>query len=456
MLSKLTHPHLYRLGGFLFLPRTRTRPIPDWSSQFGTWSWKRWLDSTTKNGNTPVLLSDEGGARAGFDPNHLLFQGRETTTDENHGLRSRRDLFGNGPEDIGGSFFSQKKRCYAKDGMRIYHLDASGLGGSGNWNRIKYDGPILAIQPQDSLFPTFTGGNLLAKGTTAIAACKPTNNVADLATTVAETLREGLPHLIGMETWESRSKAAKDAGDEFLNYQFGWLPLVSDVRNASYAIANAHKIIEAYERNAGKSVRRRFEFPVEQTEQTELMFGYDGGALGGSTSIPEITSDLSKPLAPLYKTTKFYRKTWFSGAFMYHLPVDYRSRNWLKATNAKAGPLLGLDLTPETLWNIAPWTWAVDWFSNLGDIVSNISDWATDGLVMRYGYIMEHTLQEITYHIDGPTRRKPYGTVFATPLTFSLETKRRAKASPYGFGVDFSSFTSRQKAIVVALGLSRS
>jgi hypothetical protein len=259
-----------------------------------------------------------------------------------------------------------------------------------------------------------------------------------------------------MDTWQSRSKSAKDAGGEYLNYEFGWLPLVSDVRAAMYALANAHKLISAYEHNSGKTVRRRYEFPVVKTEQTELIGAYDGADFAGGADYSSITSDLSKPAGALYKTTKFYQRTWFSGAFMYHLPVGYRSRNWLESTSAKAGPLFGLDLTPDTLWNIAPWTWAVDWFSNTGDIVSNVSDWSTDGLVMRYGYIMEHTLQEVTYHIDGPTRRKPWPTVFATPLTFSLETKERAKASPYGFGVDFSSLTSRQKAIVVALGLSRS
>jgi len=389
-----------------------------------------------------------------WDASRSLFRGRETTADENHSLRNRQDLIGHGNEDIGGAFFNQKKRCFAKDGMRIHHLDNVGSD-SGLLCRLKYDGPILAVAPLDSYYPTFAGQNLTAQGATAIARCKPTNNVADLATTVSETVREGLPHLIGAHLWKSKTKAAKKAaGQEYLNYEFGWLPLVSDVRNASYALANAHKLIEAYERNSGQAVRRRYEFPVEKTETTTLI-GPRSGQWMSNNDYDGAQWDLSKPNPLLYRTDTFYRKTWFSGSFTYHLPTGYKSRNWLTRVNAQAGPLLGLDLTPDTLWNIGPWSWAVDWFSNTGDIISNLSDWSTDGLVMRYGYIMEHTLQESTYHLDGPTRFKPYGTVFASPLTFQLETKRRAKASPYGFDVSFESLTSRQKAIIVALGLSR-
>jgi hypothetical protein len=437
------------------IARTRYRPLTDWYSQYGTWRYQRWVDNITNNGAHPSILNDIERQKPGFDPNHTLFQGRETTTDENHGLRTRQDLIGRGPEDIGGSFFNEKKRCYVKNGMHIYTLDNQGYD-SGAWQRIKYTGPILAVTPQDALFPSSSSSNLTLKGTEAIARCKPTNSVASLATTIAETIREGLPHIVGADNWESKTKLAKDAGDEYLNVQFGWLPLVSDVRNASYALANAHKILEAYERNSGRAVRRRYEFPVEKSEQTEFISGYNGVDLEGAHYIPNITHDLSKPSPSLFKHTKFYRKTWFSGSFTYHLPVGYKSRNWLTRVSAEAGPLLGLDISPETLWNVAPWSWAVDWFSNLGDVISNLSDWSADGLVMRYGYIMEHTLQEITYYLDGPTRNKPYGQVFASPVTFQLETKRRQKASPFGFGVNFDSFTSRQKAIVVALGLSRS
>jgi hypothetical protein len=331
------------------------------------------------------------------------------------------------------------------------HFDATGVNG-GNTYRVKYDGPLLATTPSDSKFPVYTERNLSPYGTTAIARCKPTNSVAALSTTLAETIREGLPALIGHTLWKGKTQAAKKAGDEFLNYEFGWLPLVSDIRNASYALANAHKVIEQYERNSGKDVRRRYEFPLERTESNSIQLE-DSVWLSG-TVFPFYT-DASKPMPRVQKTTTFSRRTWFSGAFTYHLPVGYRSREWIVRNYSQAGHLLGLELTPEVLWNLAPWSWAADWVANLGDVISNVSDWSLDGLVMRYGYIMEHTVQDITYTPLDPSRFLPYGTHTASPLTFRVETKRREKATPFGFGVTWNSFTPRQLAIAAALGISR-
>jgi hypothetical protein len=116
--------------------------------------------------------------------------------------------------------------------------------------------------------------------------------------------------------------------------------------------------------------------------------------------------------------------------------------------------LLGIRITPEVLWNLAPWSWAIDWFSNLGDVVSNLSDWATDGLALRYGYIMEHKSIYVTYSLVGKPRFLPEGT-FASDVIAYRETKRREKATPFGFGLDWNTFSPRQLAIAAALGITR-
>jgi hypothetical protein len=115
---------------------------------------------------------------------------------------------------------------------------------------------------------------------------------------------------------------------------------------------------------------------------------------------------------------------------------------------AKANQLLGLDITPDTLWNLAPWSWAADWFSNIGDITSNMSSFQ-QGLVMRYGYQMEHTIVSDTYSsVDKSLRTHP--------LTFVVETKQRVKANPFGFGVTWEGLSPFQLSIAGALGLSKS
>jgi len=158
----------------------------------------------------------------------------------------------------------------------------------------------------------------------------------------------------------------------------------------------------------------------------------------------------------LYKQTVHTKETWFSGAFTYHIPsiALYKQTGMLEAVG-KAQHLLGLELTPETVWNLAPWSWAIDWFSNAGDVVSNLSDWATDGLVLKYGYIMERITHEETYTLVGPSRlRFPTGTS-ASSVTLKYESKRRLPATPFGFGLSWNSFSPRQLAITAALGITR-
>jgi hypothetical protein len=122
----------------------------------------------------------------------------------------------------------------------------------------------------------------------------------------------------------------------------------------------------------------------------------------------------------------------------------------------EAKKLLGLSLTPDTVWNLTPWSWMVDWVSNAGDVVSNISDALFDGLVLRYGYMMEHTLTSDEYFFVGPTGFQPTNGPRPSSITLHHEVKKRVKATPYGFGLTWTSFTTRQLAILAALGITRS
>jgi len=115
--------------------------------------------------------------------------------------------------------------------------------------------------------------------------------------------------------------------------------------------------------------------------------------------------------------------------------------------------LLGWKVTPETLWNIAPWSWAVDWFTNTGDVMTNISNLGKDGLVLQYGYSMSHRLREARG--VGVFRERGSSNDITLSRTWLSEWKQRMPATPYGFGVDLGGLTPKQIAIVAALGLSK-
>jgi hypothetical protein len=148
---------------------------------------------------------------------------------------------------------------------------------------------------------------------------------------------------------------------------------------------------------------------------------------------------------------------WFSGAFVYHLPQSFFADLYSPFASdfQRVSHLFGLELTPDVLWELTPWSWAVDWFSNVGDVIHNVSAWANDGLVMKYGYIMEYSFVQDTYTFVGPTN--VVGGFAGRPpnLTLVVETKVRKKANPFGFGLTMSGLSTVQKSILAAVGLSR-
>jgi len=266
-----------------------------------------------------------------------------------------------------------------------------------------------------------------------------------------ELYHEGLPHLLGSALWKDRTLSAKNAGKDYLNYEFGFRPLANDIAKFAYGVVYFDKIVAQIVRDSGKVVRRRYYFPpVEERSSRTVASVFvrprtDPDSQYGN--VGDAANDGASTICDTY--TKVNR--WFSGAFTYYVPEQDRF-----GALSQARKLLGLEITPDVLWQVTPWSWAVDWVSNAGDVISNLTAFANDGLVMRYGYIMEHTVTTNTYYHQGPTGKCWGDSCYPTPLVFVTETKVRRRASPFGFGLKLSAFTDRQKAIAAALGLSRS
>jgi len=375
-------------------------------------------------------------------------RGTQITASEGHpGWASASPLHG----DVGGDFISTSR--FATFGGNV-KLAGSDLNEFGNGWTATYNGPCIAIDPNHEIvqFPELNArsdASLRALGTTAIAVVKPTNSVANLATALIELYHDGLPKLVGHTLWKEKTAKArrKATGGEYLNVEFGWKPLVSDILDTYKAAKTADAVWKQYERDAGKVVRRKMEFPTVNTTSVNVLSSSWRPyiAVGGDPLMINGGAVYGK----LIQTDSFYERTWFSGAFTYHL-----SRDWYKqGSSSKMDALLGTDITPEVLWNVTPWSWLVDWFANTGDVISNLTSMATDSLVMPYGYIMQHTRAVRTYSYDGPHVYK--SRVLPSPLTLVVESKRRFGASPYGFGLTWDGFSTRQVAILSALGISR-
>jgi len=297
---------------------------------------------------------------------------------------------------------------------------------------------------------------MIQKGATAISRSLPTDPVASFGTLLAELAREGIPSVPGSQllrrdpSVKNRIDATREGmrrgGSEYLNYQFGVAPTISELRKFHSAVKNSVEILEQLERDAGRLVRRRYDFPeeVETVVLTE----------GTRQPYPPINAQFYSSLQGEYKVVRTTRtRYWFSGAFTYRLPLADEAYGRFRQAEQRLNKLFGLRLTPEVLWELTPWSWVIDWKSNVGETLKNLSSFSRDGLVMRWGYVMCHMTITDTHTTQANLKS---GTRLLTQ-SFTTEVKKRLKATPYGFGLDpdWKDLSSFQLAILASLGFSR-
>jgi len=279
----------------------------------------------------------------------------------------------------------------------------------------------------------------------------------------------GLPSLSELYKLANRTSAIRAVGSEYLNVSFGWFPLIADIQKITNALLNASAILDNFQRNSGQFVRRRRSLPpLERT----LLFEGSAVSEGSSNSLQAFLPDGKLYAAPsggfsaatsgtvVSVTAK--QERWFSGAFTYYVPEPgHGFFGDLARFEALANKLLGTRLTPEVLWEIAPWSWLVDWFVGIQNNISVATRFQNDGLVLQYGYLMVrdrvtvNSLHRIRYsakaNAGAPVNNSAEKNAFSR---VTLDRKRRIKSTPFGFGLNPSSFSARQWSILAALGIT--
>lgn len=322
----------------------------------------------------------------------------------------------------------------------------------------RYRGPLIprnsAEFPVTSFFPSMPSFDSTFYGTKAINGTIPNKPVADMANALGE-LRTvgGIPKAMGsILDFSSRAAFARSAGKEYLNAVFGWAPLVKDIESIMLAVLKSQKITEDYLAGSGKETHRNYYFPPiyenlsikEDVVVTNQFAGFSSNDTQLFTG-PGVDGRSSQ-------ITNHDRKIWFSGAYTYLLEqgIDPYSNMNLYASLARK--VLGARLMPEVLWELRPWSWLIDWFFGIDSILENIEAFQTDGLVLKYGYIMCTDVvrtETVAYrhglmHMFGPITR-----------TATVVRKQRVKATPYGFGLDPTTWSPERWAILAALGLTK-
>jgi hypothetical protein len=285
---------------------------------------------------------------------------------------------------------------------------------------------------------------------------RPTQPRADISQFLGELNR--LPTFLIDGSLQTFAKAARLAGGQYLNVAFGWKPFISDLVKWVSNLLTLQKQLEQYLRDSGRVVRRRAEDPRVVNFEVKSTLGFvNGGCYFLDGSDPFGRHYFNTPdsnaagTAELWKTTTEQYK--FSGAYMYYLETKEDLWSQITLQGQLARKLLGVDLSPNLLYQLAPWSWLVDWVTNLGTAIRLADAFSKDGLVLRYGYLQRETIVDNTMAVKG-IRYDRYNPGLITS-TFRTHWKERFRASPYGFALNPNEFSVGQWAILAALGLTK-
>lgn len=357
----------------------------------------------------------------------------------------------------GGSFnctkaITTEQPCYvditvnASPGTRSY----SGLVYAGNAPTLGTFGPSGFYNTSNNWPQLYIGesdASLNTAGVKAWRKFKPTSRNGSLGQAILEL--KDLPSMLEQSNIAkqlmSRHKGfLHQSAGQYLNYQFGWVPFLSDVRDFVKNSVNAQRRINQLARDNGKTVRRGGTISSAVNTITYQSWNY-----------PESGMD-----AYFYRSTPSMKDTltvgnrfWFAGAFRYYIqkPTAGALGDFLLQTHVNA-ILYGDDLSPSLLWQITPWSWLVDWWSSAGDAFANYFEDSEDNLVGAYAYVMANSYQRMSRVCSMALND---GKNYECSTTWNYECKQRMPASPYGFYLNPPDLSAKQVAILTALGLTK-
>lgn len=218
-----------------------------------------------------------------------------------------------------------------------YGYDLNEIVKADNQAKLKFISAIRALQT------TMSGGVFLGELRQTLRALKHP----------AQSLRNGLDSYFGDlqkrrrgvrgSPASRRQKLRAIAGNTWLEYAFGWSPLVNDIDDAMHALADhvngTDGPVSKMVRGTGKSTPTHPSAPFETTE-------------GGSG---------------VYVT--------FRNTYTFEYAVKYYGRVDVEHPTALTAQRLGLSLDHfvPTAWELVPWSFLVDYFTNIGGMLEAAS-----------------------------------------------------------------------------------
>jgi len=307
--------------------------------------------------------------------------------------------------------------------------------------KLGYSGRLAAPPPGSVLDATIAKPDAAGRFAEAWNKMKPTKPDMSLANALVE-LRE-LPR----QLQQRFTRDLLGASNFWVALQFGWLPLLRDVRKFVDIQRNGQKRLKQLIRDNGRSVRRRITL-LDETQP----FGVTSG-----TTYSAFTNQF---VTQMYYTTPQYRaqgmiysRCWASAKFRYWLPPGPRDVEWTKKMMRR---IYGSYVSPSVVYNAIPWTWLIDWFSSVGDLVEATDMGVADRLAADYFYVMYETGRWRETHSWGTFRGVQGQRVRVDAFTKNSRVRKtRYQGNPFGLPAGKVPTNPMQLSILAALGYSR-
>nr|QDH87530.1 MAG: hypothetical protein H3BulkLitter17941_000001 [Leviviridae sp.] len=280
-------------------------------------------------------------------------------------------------------------------------------------------------------------------GATAYSKMKPTNPQFSYFNSVYE-----LKDLPGMLRQRLHSNGLKNIGSYYLALKFGWEQLFKDIRRMCSLQQKVQKKLSWLIQHEGQPVKTKTNMVDTRTEQ-----GQSSGSSYGAFQ-PVLPTQFYHSV-PTYRNIEWSTdKVWAEGSFRFWLPEGPRDINWTKsmlsALDGSSFP------SPSQIYNAIPWTWLIDWFSNVGDIINNIDAGVAKGLASDHWYIMREVAYYRQFTANGEFNQRDGSIKKVTGTSWATATEKyRSKGDPFGFATSASNLSTSQLAILGALGLSK-
>ena len=386
----------------------------------------------------PARKFTNGGIVGNFNAN-----GSITTRSANWEVRDDTLTGGNprkgyphflGVRDIGGAFY--KVSNYVVRGSQAVKVRGAGI-----YRTYKYEGSIFCNQGQLGTPILRKAEDFAAEGYSKM---RPDNAI--MAGLNAAYELKDVPHMLRQRFLNGN---LKDIGDYYLALKFGWEPLLRDVRDFCLSQRKAQKQLKQLLRDEGKPVRRSIRMlNIHNTSNTGLMSDVDGN------TTPSFVSQFYRGGKTSTERDDF-DEVWASAQFRFWLPGGPRDVNW---TRQMLAAIYGFKPTPKVVWNAIPWSWLIDWFSNVGDMIANLESDVADRQAADYGYVMRYSGSRLIRNsIVDMLNDVPDTDWFTLHLTAQAEssTKARAKLGPFHPSLGQNQLSGVQLSILGALGLSK-